>query len=128
VKLFGILMLFGRLLTHDVMVKRNITCSMDCVMCNACPVETSLHLLITCLYAAQVWNEVGTHYDRVINLPGGVICRVQSKSLDGWQIEDLSFDNGRPFSLRDRGVYGRNGSLEFFEMDQTHLHRYWQTE
>lgn len=63
VKFFATMLFRDKLLTHQVMERRRMHCDLHCVICNNCPVESSLHLFFLCLFAAHVWflvsREVG---------------------------------------------------------------------
>jgi zinc-binding in reverse transcriptase len=52
----AILLVNGRLLTWDMLARRNIPCTSECVMCMHCPHEITLHLFFQCPYASQVWS------------------------------------------------------------------------
>ncbi|XP_078178597.1 uncharacterized protein LOC144572798 [Carex rostrata] len=56
VRVFGYLLLHGRLLTHDVMINRGLSCDTQCEVCHQCPLETAKHLFFQCGHARQVWR------------------------------------------------------------------------
>lgn len=58
VKIFLYLMLKSKLLTHEVMMRRNFQCDFRCVLCETCTLETAMHLFFQCHYATQVWLHV----------------------------------------------------------------------
>jgi zinc-binding in reverse transcriptase len=58
VTIFCFLLLRGKILTRDVLSKQKIHCQMNCVMCLNCGMETAIHLLFRCEYAASVWDEL----------------------------------------------------------------------
>lgn len=55
VRIFCFLCLKGKILTHDVMLRRGMQCDLECVMCQSCHLETALHLLFHCEYATNFW-------------------------------------------------------------------------
>lgn len=59
VKIFAFLMLKNRILTHEVMLRRNMTCSLPCVLCGNCPIESAMHIFYLCPYAVHVWFLLG---------------------------------------------------------------------
>lgn len=61
VKVFAYLLLQGRILTHDVMIKRHMGCELRCVLCNNCDLETTHHLFFSCQYATRVWDRIELH-------------------------------------------------------------------
>lgn len=56
IRVFGYLLLHGRLLTHDVMINRGLSCDTQCEVCHQCPLETAKHLFFQCGHARQVWR------------------------------------------------------------------------
>lgn len=57
VKIFTFLLLNNRVLTHEIMHRRGISCEAKCVMCEVCDVETSHHLFFQCQNAQEVWGK-----------------------------------------------------------------------
>lgn len=55
VKVFAILLLRDKLLTHQVMNRRKMYVQPHCLMCNNCPIESIAHLLFLCPFATHVW-------------------------------------------------------------------------
>lgn len=47
VQIFTFLLLNNRLLTHDNMLTRGMTCEEECVMCSSCHQETVLHVFFS---------------------------------------------------------------------------------
>lgn len=56
VQLFAFLLLKGKILTHDVLLRRGISCDLRCVTCQFCRFETAMHLMFQCEYAARMWR------------------------------------------------------------------------
>lgn len=56
VKIFTFLLFKNRLLTHEVLENKGISCDLKCVLCDTCHLETSHHLFFTCSYARRVWT------------------------------------------------------------------------
>lgn len=62
IKIFLFLLLKDKLLTKDVMMRRNFNCQTACCpMCNTNQVETGFHLFFTCPFARELWNRLN-HY------------------------------------------------------------------
>lgn len=57
VKVFSIMLLKGKIPTHDMLRARGIHCEMPCPMCSNCPCESVLHLIFLCPFAVEVWFE-----------------------------------------------------------------------
>lgn len=55
-KLFAFLMLREKLLTHELMSRRDFNCDINCQTCTAGRPETLVHLLFTCAHAKAVWR------------------------------------------------------------------------
>ncbi|XP_078158903.1 uncharacterized protein LOC144554459 [Carex rostrata] len=55
VRVFGYLLLHGRLLTHDVMMHRGLQCNLRCEVCQRCSLETATHLFFQCYKARRCW-------------------------------------------------------------------------
>ena len=55
VRVFGYLLLHGRLLTHDVMMHRGLQCNLRCEVCQRCSLETATHLFFQCYQARRCW-------------------------------------------------------------------------
>lgn len=71
VKFFTTMLLQDKILTQQVMERRGIHCDSHCVICNNCPVESSLHLLFLCPFATRVffsfkWIGVIMHQDLTV--------------------------------------------------------------
>lgn len=58
VRIFIHLMLLGKILTKEVMDRRNFHCDLDCVMCSGQQHETVTHLMIECPFAHNIWDKV----------------------------------------------------------------------
>lgn len=60
------LCLKGKLLTHDVMIRRGLQCALDCVMCQSCNLETTSHIffpLRVCNNILEVvWQAAGLSF------------------------------------------------------------------
>ncbi|XP_078175174.1 uncharacterized protein LOC144568677 [Carex rostrata] len=56
VKFFCYLVLQDRVLTHEILQRRGMTCDLKCVMCDTCPLETAHHLFFQCPNAIEVWG------------------------------------------------------------------------
>lgn len=69
VRIFAYLMLQDRILTGEVMERRNMATQNRCVMCRNCPSESTLHLLFLCPNAVQVWFRVAAHFGFRIMVP-----------------------------------------------------------
>lgn len=61
VDVFTYLLLQGKLLTKDVMQKRNFNCPFNCVLCQDCQLETAMHLLFLCSYSKTIWDNLATY-------------------------------------------------------------------
>lgn len=83
VKIFVFLMLRQRILTHDMLLRRNIPCAMHCVMCQSCPMETALHLLFRCPYAMRVWRRLSSLIGYNILIMGQDIETIWLRSIKG---------------------------------------------
>ena len=53
--MLNFLLLYNKILTHEVMVKRGFNCDPACVMCSMNLVDNAFHLFFQCNYARQVW-------------------------------------------------------------------------
>lgn len=53
VKIFAVLVLRERILTHDVMDRRGISCELRCHLCDSCEMENACHLLFECCVCAK---------------------------------------------------------------------------
>jgi zinc-binding in reverse transcriptase len=60
-KIFFYLLLNNKLLTQDIMRKRNFDFKPRCVLCQNCPAENVMHLFFLCPFATNVWVSVTTH-------------------------------------------------------------------
>ena len=60
VKVFLYLLLQDKLLTKQVLQRRNIYCTGNCVTCNHCTLETAFHLIFNCQYAVRAWARMAT--------------------------------------------------------------------
>ncbi|KAJ4757189.1 hypothetical protein LUZ62_067564 [Rhynchospora pubera] len=59
IKLFSLLLLQGKLLTQQALLRRNIQIHTGCSLCSESLVEDSLHLFFTCTYSTRLWQLVG---------------------------------------------------------------------
>ncbi|XP_078159587.1 uncharacterized protein LOC144555214 [Carex rostrata] len=60
IKVFIFLLLQGKLLTKDVMQRRNFGCTLECVLCQDCQLETAVHLFFKCNYASAIWDKLAS--------------------------------------------------------------------
>ncbi|XP_078173283.1 uncharacterized protein LOC144567103 [Carex rostrata] len=58
VRIFIHLLLSGKILTRDVMQRRNFNCPLHCELCNGTARESAIHLFFECNYAIQTWSGV----------------------------------------------------------------------
>lgn len=56
VKVFVFLLLRKKILTQDVLRRRNIGCTMGCVVCGSTGIELARHLMFQCSYTVQIWR------------------------------------------------------------------------
>ena len=84
-KIFAYLLLRGRTLTQDVLRKRRIHCTLGCVMCRNCPIESSLHLFFLCPYAVHVWYLVSSKLGFQLFRPGGTVESIWYNSLAAYK-------------------------------------------
>lgn len=80
VKIFTYLMLKGKILTRDVMLRRVMNYGRHCSMCNNCPTESILHVLYLCPYAVAVWFYVAQLLNRPLMSPAGTVEGIWEKS------------------------------------------------
>lgn len=69
VRIFSYLMIQDRILSGEIMTRRNMRNQNSCVMCQNCPSESTLHLLFLCPYAVQVWFEVAQQFGFRLMIP-----------------------------------------------------------
>lgn len=81
VKIFVFLLLRKKILTQDVLRRRNIGCAIGCVVCNSITIETAKHLLFQCDYAVQVWQGLGARLGIKILANGQAIQDIWLNSL-----------------------------------------------
>jgi zinc-binding in reverse transcriptase len=82
-------------LISDMLAKRNIMTSGECVMCANCPNESAAHLFFLCPYAAvQIWFLLGAK----------VRCRVICNSTDVEAIVTISRAAIPPYKLCNWGT------------------------
>lgn len=86
VRIFAFLLLKGKILTHNVMQRRDLNCELGCTFCNDCTLETSMHLFFQCSYAVTYWNEIA-------RLTGGHLMKPSD-----------TVQNTYEFSARSRGT------------------------
>jgi len=63
-KVFVWILIHGKLLTADNLVKRGWPHEEKCVLCNG-PLETGLHLCLCCSFAKAIWSQIlaWEHFD-----------------------------------------------------------------
>lgn len=85
VKVFAIMMLRDKILTHEVMERRNMNCALNCVMFNNCPIESIAHLFFLCPYATHVWYLVSQMWGYRLMRPQGTVWEIwrTSRSMCG---------------------------------------------
>lgn len=82
VRIFIFLLQEDKLLTRDVMHRRNFNCNLDCVMCRTGHSETAIHLFFNCSYSKSVWEKLETYAGTSILVRGNSIPEIWSKSSD----------------------------------------------
>ena len=98
-KVFAYLMINGKILTHDVMLRGGFQCESRCRTCNTCRLETLLHLFFKCQYAREVWNHISC-------LLGYRIIRQGSSFQKIWDWSSAQFQ-------RSSGVQKQNWTAQF---------------
>lgn len=73
VKVFAIMLLRDKLLTHEVMERRNMHVESHCLMCQNCSFEYAAHLFFLCPYATHVWYLVSSVLGYRIMQPQGTV-------------------------------------------------------
>lgn len=86
VKIFAYMLLQGRILTRDVLIKRRMRVDRNCVLCTNCPVESQLHLIFLCPVAVHVWFKVSALIRRTIFKCAGSVQGVLENS---WELVRL---------------------------------------
>ncbi|XP_078177552.1 bidirectional sugar transporter SWEET4-like isoform X3 [Carex rostrata] len=71
----------NKILTRDVLQRRNIGGRTECAMCQNCNLETALHLLILCPFAKQVWSQVSMKLGYKLIEEGRSLEETWSKSI-----------------------------------------------
>lgn len=56
VKIFVFLMLYGKILTREVLSRRGMQIPIHCVMCSNTQIESITHVLFQCPYAVNCWS------------------------------------------------------------------------
>jgi zinc-binding in reverse transcriptase len=82
VKVFALILLKGRLLTRDVMAKRNMMTTGECVMCHDCLLESAIYLFFTCQYDVWVWSSPAQHYNYRFFMTGTDISAIMERSWE----------------------------------------------
>lgn len=77
VRIFMRLLLQCKILTGDVMQRRNFNCQLNCTMCTSGCLETALHLLFLCPYAIGIWHRVSSY-------PGTEIVQLEDSVQGTW--------------------------------------------
>lgn len=72
-RVFAYLLLLEKVLTHEVMISRNMHCDPSCVQCDLEVSESAYHLFFECPYAVQVWQEIHRHLGVVKLIRRGVV-------------------------------------------------------
>ncbi|KAJ1704421.1 hypothetical protein LUZ63_004200 [Rhynchospora breviuscula] len=62
VKIFAVLLFYNKLLTQEVLLKRNIPFDVGCALCKQGLLETATHLFCQCSYAVELWSKVRMHF------------------------------------------------------------------
>lgn len=79
-KIFLFLLLKDKLLTREVMRRRNFNCQTDrCPMCQENQLETGLHLFFSCTYAGEIWSKLNDYL-------GGQILMVGPSVQETWRM------------------------------------------
>lgn len=82
VKVFTVLLLKKRLLTHDIMARRRMHCEARCVMCVTCSQETAHHLFFRCRYAMMVWRGISSSKGTEMLTVGNSVQQIWDKSWE----------------------------------------------
>lgn len=96
-RIFSFLLLKDKLLTREVMIRRNFNCQTGtCSLCDRGHLESELHLFFQCPYAKALWNRMNTNLGCQIVLEGNSVqetwrnsanqCRSNRNLLSKWQL------------------------------------------
>ncbi|KAJ4811538.1 RNA-directed DNA polymerase (reverse transcriptase)-related family protein [Rhynchospora pubera] len=68
-KFFLLLLAHGRILTQDQLLKRNIPCTLGCLLCNNSSCETAKHLFLECPFSTCLWQHLGFNLPPILLNP-----------------------------------------------------------
>lgn len=81
VKIFVFLLLKDKLLTREVLMRRNFNLpDSSCPLCNTGDLETSLHLFFQCKYIGRIWGKVAQLVNNNILVQSGSVQQVWCRS------------------------------------------------
>lgn len=86
VKVFTVLLLKKRLLTHDIMARRRMRCEQKCVMCVTCSQETAYHLFFRRRYATMVWRGISRCKGKEVLTVGNSVQQTWEKSWEKFSL------------------------------------------
>jgi zinc-binding in reverse transcriptase len=67
-RIFFVLLLKDKLLTQEVMIRRHLTITPGCVLCDSGTLETAQHLFVTCPVVGQIWCALSSRLNlRMLN-------------------------------------------------------------
>lgn len=58
IKVFLFLLLNGKLLTKEVMIRRHFNCPAICILCDSDNLESAIHLFFKCTFAKEIWEGI----------------------------------------------------------------------
>lgn len=82
VRIFIYLLLKQKILTKDVMQRRNMGSDSGCEMCQNCPSKSALYLLFLCPTAVEAWYEMSAKMGYKLMVPNSSIRQIWTESRD----------------------------------------------
>jgi hypothetical protein len=68
-KFFSWLLLHGKLNTKDMMTKKNFCVEFsNCILCDECPMESSMHLFFECSFSQGFWWAPGLKWNADLDI------------------------------------------------------------
>lgn len=68
IKIFLYLLLRDKLLTKEVMLRRQFNCNGSCVLCDSAQLESAVHLFFQCQFAIKIWDGIAVYLGNQIRV------------------------------------------------------------
>lgn len=109
-KIFLFLLLRGKLLTKEVMLRRHFNCSPHCTLCENGNLEMAVHLFFFCDFAKAIWEGISNYLGCRMVLRANSVSEIWSESVSRFMAMLELVPDGKYLCQLSAGQFGDSGT------------------